>query len=290
MTQGKIGIVTDSTACLPKELVEWYHILVLPVELVFGEMVYRDGVDEIPKGFYKLLEEASGSPKTAPPSPATYLEAYKKKANDGARGILCVTISSGLSAMYDSARAAAELAREAIPEIKIEVLDSRNLAMSQGFIVLEAARAASQGRSLEEVTKVAESLIERQNLIFMVDTLNFIAKSGRMPRIAAQVSSLLKVKLILTMSNGKLGFLTATRTKPRAVENLLRIMRDRVGGKGPLYVAVIHTSAPDEAERLKEQVSSQFDCAELYVTEFTPIMGAFTGPGVLGLAFYSGAK
>jgi len=168
------------------------------------------------------------------------------------------------------------------------VLDSRTAAAAQGLVVLAAARAAGLGKSLTEVVETAKSVMQGVNLFATLDTLYYLVKGGRVPKIAALASSLLKIKPILTIAEGEAHPVTNPRTTPGAMKRLLRLMEQKVVEGQPLHVAVMHADALDRAIELRNQISSRFDCAELFITEFTPVMGAHAGPGVIGVCFYSG--
>ncbi|MBI2847189.1 MAG: DegV family protein [Chloroflexi bacterium] len=282
----KIAIVTDSTACIPKELVDELGIWVVPINIEYQGVIYRDGIDLLPGDFYKLLEKVEKAPHTSPASPGAYLEVYKE-ASKNAEAILCITLLSRLSAMYDAARLATEMAQGLLPDTEIRVLDSRTATMAQGFVVLAAARAAAQGKSLEEVTQAAEELKPKVQVLAFLDTLNYLAKSGRIPKAGAWAASLLHMKPVISLANGEISLVTAVRSRQSGMNRLMELIEERTERKGPLHIAVIHAGAPQEAERLKERIKSQFQCSELLVTEFTPVMGVYTGPGLLGLAFYS---
>lgn len=282
----RVSITTDSTVCLPEALVKRYAIQVVPLDLVFDGKVYRDGVDISPEDFYQLLQQARKLPTTSPASPGDYLKVYQE-LSQWADSILCITVSSKVSAMFDSAQAAKEAAAEIMPQTTIQVLDSNTAAMAQGFVVLRAAEAAAQGQGLEQVAQVAQDIMGRVRLIASLGTLYYLAKGGRVPKVYAWASSLLKIKPIVQLFQGEVGLVAKVRTSPRARERLVEIVRQRVA-EDPVHVAIFHAHAAEEAEELKRQVSSRLQCVELYVTQFTPVMGAHTGPGVLGLAFYSG--
>lgn len=281
----KVGIVTDSVACLPRELVEQYSIHIVPVQIVLNGRTYRDGIDITPSEFYHLLRRENHLPTTSPSPPGTYLEAYRR-AGESSESILCITVTSKVSAIYDSARLAKEATKELLPHLRVEVLDSRSAAGGEGFVVLAAARTAAAGGSLEQVLQSAQAVIPRVNVIATIDTLYYLAKGGRIPKAAAWASSMLNIKPLFEVANGEVGLLGRARTKPRAVARLLEIMARRVGDR-LLHVNVMHANVPEEALRLKEEILSRFHCVETLVTEFTPVMGTHTGPGVIALAFYS---
>ena len=284
---GKVAIVTDSVACIPRELVEKHNIEVVPVQVIFGDKVYHDGVDITPSQFYALLRQAEKLPTTAASLPGPFLEAYGK-ASQRASSVLCITLSTKFSGMFNAALQAIEMAKESLPNVVIEVLDSRTAAAAEGLVVLAAARAAASGKSLTEVAETAESVAQRVNLFAALDTLYYLVKGGRAPKIAALAGALLKIKPILTISEGEAHPVTNPRTTRGAIKRMLRLMEHKIVKEQPLHVAVMHADALDRAVALRDQISSKYDCAELFITEFTPVMGAHTGPGVIGICFYSG--
>jgi len=281
----RVAVITDSVSCLPGDLVDKYAVKVVPVSVVINGRAYRDGIDITPREVYQLVATSKNLPGTTSPSPGDFLEAYRELSNR-VNGIICITICSDISMMYDSAMQAKRMAEEEMPHVAISVLDSRTAGGAQGFVALEAARAAVSGKDLAQVTRAAERMISRVSMIAVLDTLRYLAKAGRIPRVAAWAGSMLKIKPILTFSPEGIGLLERARTKPRAVQRLLEIMEERTVGK-PVHVNLMHANVLDDAEALKERIESQFDCAELFITDFAPTMGVQAGPGVLALAFYS---
>jgi DegV family protein with EDD domain len=280
----KVAIVTDSVACLPRELVEQYGIKIVPVNLYFGDKVYRDWVDITPSEAYQLFLKDPAAFKTSGINPANCFEAYRQVSNNS-NGVICVTISSKLSMVHDSALKAKERARGELPQNSIEVVDSKTATAAEGFVALAAARAVEAGKSLAEVVEVAEEVRDKVCVVALMDTIRYVYRSGRIPKIAAKAGSMLNIKPVLAISSGSVRFKGAVRNREHGVERVIKITRDRVG-KRLVHMAVMHAYAPDEAEKLKERVSSEFNCAELWVTEFSPVMGYATGTGTLGLAFY----
>ena len=286
ISMSRVGIVTDSSACLPGELVEEYGIKIVPMSLVFEDRVYRDEVDITPSEVYRLLEQEEKIPHTSSPSPGSYLEAFREMSQM-AESILCLTLPIELTMAFQSATQAKEMAKEELPYTTIEVIDCRSAAGAHGLITLAAARAAAAGQSLDEVIKVTKDMMQRVHMIGVMDTLDYLARGGRIPKVAAWAGNVLKVKPILTLSQGKPAPITAVRTRSRGLERLLEIMRRRTGSNSPVHVIVVHANVLKEAENLKQRVSQEFDCAEIYVKDFTPVMGVHTGPGLLGIAFYA---
>lgn len=283
----QVAVVTDTTACIPKEQVEKYGIQVVPIELIFGDKVYRDGIDISPTEFYTLLRQAEKLPTTAGSLPGPYLEAYRKVSKE-ASGILCITESSKFSGMFNSAQVAIEMARKDIPNVAIEVLECTTAAAGMGLVALAAAMAAASERSLAEVVETAREVMRRVSLFAMLDTLHYLVKGGRVPKAAGLVNSLLQIKPVFTVNGGDAHTVALPRSTPSAMKRILKLMGQKVVRGQPLHVAVMHADALNEVIALRNRISSQFDCAELFITEFTPVMGVHTGPGVIGVAFYSG--
>ncbi len=279
-----VAIITDSISCLTKELTEQYRIGIVPIRLLVQGKVYRDMVDMTPSEAYELFLQDPESFKTSPASPGHYLEAYRE-ASKQAKNILCVTLSSKLSTGYDMACVAKEQAKDELPESSIEVLDSQNVTAAEGFIALAAARAAAVGKSFTEVIRVAQEIRDRVSFLIVVDTILYVYRTGRIPKVAARVGSMLNIRPILSSSSGLIRFVGAARNMEQGVNRILQMMKKKVG-QSPVHVAVMHAYAPDEAEKLKEQISSEFTCAELWVVEMSPVMGYATGTGTLGIAFY----
>lgn len=280
----KVAIVTDSIACLTREHVEQYGISIAPIPITFRGKVYRDWVDITPDEAYELFLQDPDSFKAAGASPGVFLEAYRE-ASKQAKNILCITLSSKLSGANDAAKQAREEVKEELPQLSIEVLDSLTVTAAEGFVALAAARAAEKGKSLAEVVKAAEEMREKVTFLALLDTIRHIYRTGRIPKIAALAGSMLNIKPILTSSSGAIRFIGAVRSREGGIGKMLKIMRNKVG-ESPVHVAVMHAYALDEAQKLKERVAAEFNCAELWITGFSPVMGYSTGTGTLGLAFY----
>jgi len=278
-------VVTDSVACLPKELVDKYAISIVPISLIIEGRVYKDGVDITPTEVYRLLSANKINPTTSSPTPGDFIQVYRDLSKS-VEGIVCITICSDISMMFDSATKAKLMAEEEKLPVSINLVDSRTAGGAQGFVALAAARAAASGKDLAEVTRTAELMIPRVNMIAVLDTLYYLARAGRIPKIAAWAGSMLKINPILTFAHDRIGMLERARTKPRGVNRLVEIMQERTKGK-PVHVNVMHANVADEAATLKERIESEFRCTELFVTDFAPTMGVQAGPGTLALAFYS---
>lgn len=283
----KVGIVTDSTACIPKDLVAQYDIGIVPLMIVFEGKSYRDGIDMSPGEVYKIMRRRENLPTTSTPSAGDFLDAYRQ-LSEQVESILCITLTSLQSQIYDTALVAKETAKEDLPNTVIEVIDSRAVGGALGLIVLEAARAASHGADLSQVTEVAHDMMPRVNFFAMLDTLFYLARTGRTGRAAAWAGTLLKIKPIVEHSTatGVTMPVARPRTKAKAVKLLIDKMSERVGNS-PVHVIAHHADELEDGEKLKADIASRFNCIELHLTEFTPGMGVHAGPGVLAVAFYT---
>jgi DegV family protein with EDD domain len=280
----KVAIVTDSIACLTRELVERYGIEIIPINFYACGKLYKDWVDITPSEAYELFLKEPDSFKTSAAAPEDCLQSYRN-ASQRAQNILCVTVSIQLSTVYNVAQAASEQIKTELPDISIEVLDSQTATPGEGFVALAAARAAADGKDLAEVVGVAEEVKNRVNSIIFLDTIRHVYRSGRIPRVASQIGSVLNIKPILTVS-GKVHFSGVARNRKQGIERTLQMMREKVG-QNPAHVAVMHAYALDEAEKLKERIASEFNCAELWLAEVSPVMGYACGTGTVGVAFYT---
>jgi DegV family protein with EDD domain len=280
-----VAIVTDSTACIPPELVERYRIEVVPVNIVFGGRTFNDTMREDAAGFYDLLRRSNARPTTAAPSPGQYIDAIVRAARQ-ADGVLCITVSKQFSAMYDSARQAIAMITAESPSLNVRLLDSRNAAMAQGFAVIEAARAADSGADFDTVAELAEAMTARTSLVALLETLTYLSRSGRVPRVAAWAAGLLQVRPIVRFSGYGIKLAGRARTRARAIEALACLIEHDCGAR-PAHFAVHHADAADDAAALTERLVANLHTVETYVTEFTQVMGVHTGPGLLGAAYWT---
>ncbi len=283
----KVAIMADSTCCLPQKLIEQYDIHLLPIHILHEDKSYRDRIDISPGEVYKIMRKKENLPTTSTPSPGDFLDAYRQLSRK-AENIFCTTVTALQSKTFEAASLAKQIATELLPNTHIEVFDSRAVAGALGFITLEAAKAASHGASLDKVIEVAKSIRDKVNALFMLDTLYYLARTGRIARAAAWAGKLLNLKPVLEHSPavGETTPVARPRNREDAIKLMLKIMADRVGNSR-VHAMVHHADELAEGEKLMKEVSSRFDCAELYITEFTPGMGVHTGPGMLGITFYA---
>lgn len=281
----KVAIVTDSIACLNRELVTQYEIGIMPLNFYYGGKIYRDWIDVTPSQAYELFLADQKSFKTSATSPETCYEVFRE-AGKTAKNIFCITVSSKISTVYNSALAALEQAKAELPDIHIELMDSYTATIAEGLIAMAAARAAEAGKELSDVIKSAEAIKQNIHCYVLLDTIRYVYRSGRIPQIAAHAASMLNIKPILTLSSGVVKFITAVRSRPHGIDRMLSMMKSKVGDN-PIRIAVTHAYALEEAEKLKNRIASEFNCTDIWLSEFSPLMGYACGTGTLGIAFHT---
>lgn len=277
----RVAILTDSTSDLPPALVKEYSIHVIPQVLIMGENTWLDGVDIDSSTFYRLLRTSSAFPSTSQPSVAAFEEMFRKLSED-ADGIAAILVSNELSGTLNSALTAAAT----LTDIPIEIVDSRSVSMQLGLIVLAAARAAAAGADLTSVAATAKALIGRTHVYFIVDTLEYLHRNGRIGAAAMLFGSALQLKPVLSIKDGIVTPVAKIRTRRKALERVFEIVEEEVAGREGVHMAVLHVADPDEAVILQEQLASRFKPVEMIPSECGPVVGAHAGPGTVGVAFY----
>jgi DegV family protein with EDD domain len=282
MSNGRVAIVVDSTAYLPLDLVEKHHIQVIPQILNWEGESLLDDVDIKPDAFYARLQTANEMPTTSQPSAGEFHEFFKKVAED-TDAILAILISEPLSGTQASARAAADM----MAGYPIEIVDSRSSAMGLGFMVLAAARAIENGADYKEAAEVARALVPQMRVLFVVDTLEFLHRGGRIGGATRLLGSMLSIKPILHLENGRIEPLGRVRTKKKAINHMLQVAVEELNGKENVKAAVIHAAAPQEAQSIFDQAKAHLNPSELILAELSPVIGAHVGPGAVGLVYYA---
>ncbi len=271
-----VRIVTDSTCDLPQETIRKYDIRVVPLYINVGKQGYLDGVDMTRQEFYQHLPTFPEHPTTAAPSPLKFRSMYDSLADEGATHVLSIHISSALSAVMDTANVGA---RETT-SVPVTVFDSRQLSLGTGFLVETAAQLAAQGHAVGEIIAALNDQIKRSHVFAALDTLEFLKRSGRMNGIIASFGTLLQLKPILTMYDGKPGA-ERVRTRERATERILEMLAD-VGAIE--RVAIVHTRAHARVAELRERAAHLLPPDDVPVVDITPVIGAHIGPGAVGFA------
>ncbi len=202
------------------------------------------------------------------------------------RDALCVTPAAGFSVAYDSAVAACRMAGDAFENTRVDVIDSGTAAGGAGLVALAAAAWASQGLCISEVSRRVRSLVPRINLVAFLDTLEYLQRGGRVGRIPAWAGGVLNIKPVVELRMGETTLVARPRGRVRATDRLLDFLRERAGRES-VRVNVMEADAAQEAEVLLPRITAEFNCKQAFISQFTPVMGAHTGPGVLGISFYT---
>jgi DegV family protein with EDD domain len=282
----KVAILTDSSACLSENLFKNLPVFVIPLQVIFGEDTYLDGIDIHTSDFYPRLKTSKVMPSTSQPAPESFKKIYVDLVEQGF-DVLSMHISEKLSGTMASAlQAKAEL-----PGLHIEVVDTNSTSMAMGFQVLSVAKAAKEGASLSECKGLAEKAGVNSGALFVVQTLEFLHRGGRIGGAAAFMGTALNLKPILELRDGRVEPIERVRTMNKAVDRLLEHLDSRLNGHHSLRVACLHADAPMEASNLMERIQQRFDpslIAEAMTSEISPVIGTHTGPGTLGIAFTTG--
>jgi DegV family protein with EDD domain len=278
----RIGVITDSTADIPPDLVDKYGLIVVPQILILGNETWRDGVEMDAPTFYDLLRTSPHLPST---SQASIKDFHDRFVALSARyeGIVAVLISNELSGTINSAVTAAA----GLPDIPIEIIDSRAASMQLGFMALAAACEATRGSDLEAVAGAARQMVDRVRVYFVVDTLEYLHRGGRIGTAARLFGTALNLKPVLTVEDGIVQPLARVRTRRKALERVYDQVEAELPEGGRVHMAVLHAAVPEEAARLADELERRFQPVEMIRTECGPIVGTHTGPGTMGVVFYA---
>ena len=281
----KVAVVTDSTAYLPGELINKFNITTVPQVLIWGDKTYRDGIDILPDEFYLRLKTAKVMPSTSQVSPMTMKIVFEKLINEGF-DICGIFLSAKLSGTIQSCIQAIEMMEKG--KEKIAIVDSETTAMAMGFQVLTVAKAAQAGATLEECKNLAEKTREHTGVLFVVDTLEFLHRGGRIGGAQRMLGTALNFKPILEIKDGRIESIEKVRTKSKAYNRVLEILVERIGGKQDIHLATLHANAELDARDLLDKASQELKPTETIFTSVSPVIGTHAGPGTVGLAFMVG--
>jgi len=276
-----ISVITDSTSCIPQDLMDSLNIRMAPITIILGDKEYRDMIDITPEVFYKRIKEENIYVTTSGGIVGEFVKIYEDLQGK-VDGIVAIVLPPELpSAGYASAVRAASL----MEGMNIEVIDSGYVMPAQGFIVLAAARAAAQGADLTTVAGIARDVSSRINLLFVPEDLKYWKRLGRfiMPGTEEDWA---KIQPVLTMRNGKIT-LEENCEKGHGIERMLEMVRERTKKGSPLHLAVFDAGNPALAEKVREQIVKDVHCDEFFMSLITPVVGIHTGPGTVGVAFYN---
>lgn len=279
-----VAIVTDSAAALTESHLTSHKIHVASMEVTVGDTTFVDGPDGGLEDFYTRLRSTDKLPTTSAPKPGAWLESFKAASRQG-DALFCVTLSANLSAAFDAARVAAEMSVEEIPGTRITVFDSKVAAGSQALIVLECARMALAGKSLDEIHERAKVISQQVRLVAFLDTLEYVHRGGRVPKIAVWATNLFNIKPVMEFTAGRVGSIARPRSRSGAYKRLLKeVTGDLIGRRA--HINVMHADAEDEAQSLMSELEERLECEEIFLTQFHPFMGAHTGPGLVGVSYW----
>jgi DegV family protein with EDD domain len=276
-----VKVVTDSTCDIPAQLVQELGISVVPIYVVFGDKSYRDKLDISENEFYDKLIHGPVHPTTSIPTPKDFADVYNKLAQETDE-IISIHITSRESGTYNAALLARELVTK---KCRIEVVDSLSMSMALGLLVTEAGQAAKAGASLEKITELVRQAIPKVHLIFLLDTLKYVVRGGRLGKAYGIIGSALRVKPLLTLREGDLSLVGVARTKAKAMERLYEFAK---GFSKVKEIAVAYTTAHDEAKAFTERLKAAFPDVPLYLTRVGSSLGTHAGPGGMGIAVREG--
>lgn len=276
-----VKIVTDLEAKLTPELMERFDIRTMPLWIHFGEESYQEGVNITREEFYERLTTSAEFPKTSQASVGQFVELYRPMVEAG-HEIVSIHISGGLSGTYESALGAAQQ----LPEAKISVVDSRQATIAQSFLVWRAAEQAKAGASREEIVAQLQPLIKHLRIFFVVDTLEYLRRGGRIGGASAFMGTLLQIKPILTLKDGLVDAYDKARTRKRALERLKTLLLEATEGNSGVDLGVVHVLRPDAAADLAEELSAVLKPRRMLVDLLGPGIGVHVGPGMIGACVY----
>lgn len=279
----KVALLTDSTAYIPKDLIEDLNIGIVPLILQWDDKTYYDGVDIQPEEFYTRLAKSSTIPTTSQATVKQFDDAFDKLLKEG-YDVLALLISSGISGTVDSA----VQSKKNFPNASIEIVDSQLASMALGFMVLEAARAAKAGVSLAGCKAIAEAAFPKIGVFFTVDTLKYLHKGGRINTAKRLVGSTLSIKPLMELRDGKIELVESVISRKKAIKRMLDLTAKRIGESKPVRIAAFHALAEEEALSMLETAKERFQPIESILTEVSPAIGTHTVPGTLSIAYMAG--
>ena len=282
MDEKKIVVITDSSAYIPESALVGLNVKVIPLWLLWEGESFRDGVDIRPTEFYKRLRASKTLPTSSQPTVPEFIDFYREVAQD-ADTIVSVLVSTKISGTIVNAQAAIEQ----LPELDIQLVDSYNSAMGLGHVVLAAARAAAEGKPVADVVAAAEQMRERINFIFVVDTLEYLHKGGRIGGAKRLMGTALRVKPMLEFRGGQIEPLEQVRTKKKAYARLLELAAERLAGRPMAEATISDIDNPTDGDAVAQMVMERFDPKIIHRSKVSPVVGTHTGPGTIGFAFYA---
>jgi DegV family protein with EDD domain len=278
----KIAVITDTDSSIPFDLAAHHHIVQVPMMIHFGEKSFEAVYAINDADTFRWIDQEGKLPTTAAPSPGKFISAFNHAFDAGAEQIICLCVSSEVSGTYNAAMTASE----SFPQREIHVIDSRSLSMGLGFMVLAAAEAAAQGASTGEIISIIDDIRQRTHLFAALSTLKYLAMGGRVSNISATMASMLNIKPILTMRDGKLDLLEKVRTQKKAWERVIELSALKTGDGQIDKMCILHVNARDMAEQFKSEIANRMHCPpEILFVEVTPGLSVHSGAGMVGTVF-----
>ena len=274
-----VRVVTDSTSDIPPELAKELDISVVPLTVQFGDKSFLDGVDITPDQFFQWLTESPQLPTTSQPSPGAFLDVYRGLL-EAEHQVVSIHISDNLSGTLNSARQA----KEQLGDAPVEIVDSRQAAISLGLVVIATARAAKNGASYEETQAVARQALGQVQLFALLETLEYLRKGGRIGKVRGFIGTLLHVRPIITVTDGIVHSVISVRSRAQGIRYMLTLAEER---SPLLQAAVFYSTTPDEAEELAEQVRPMVSDGNVIIGRVGPVIGTHVGPGTVGVVLQS---
>ena len=281
----KIALVTDSTTYMPPELIQKYNISIAPQVLIWGDQTYKDGVDIQSQEFFTRLKTAKTMPSTSQVAVVSFQEIFQDLVEKGFE-VVALLVSSKLSGTVQSAMQARDLMNSG--REKVNVIDSQSVAMALGFQVLAVARAIENGASLKDAIALAEKSYQYTGVVFAVDTLEFLHRGGRIGGAQRFLGTMLNMKPILAIQDGRVEGVDRIRTKTKSHDRVLELVTEKIAGRSPVRLATLHANAADDAKTLLKRAEQALNPVESLFTEVSPTVGTHAGPGTVGLAFMAG--
>jgi len=280
-----VAVVTDSCASIPEELIRRLHIHTVAYYIHRGREVLRDLVTIQRAEFLSWLITARSVPTTACPGPNDYFEVYKGLAAEGRDEIISIHMTSKASGAFQAATVAQTMMRKEYPNVHIEVVDTQNVSLCQGWMVIEAARAALAGLSLDRITDTVKRMIPITHMIQTADTLKYLYMGGRIGKAQQLVGSMLNIKPLIGMVDGIIVPLGRTHSRGQAYQQMADMVFETIG-KGKAKIAYVHAGAQSEVEKIRDIVESKVEVVESFFAELSPALAVHTGPGTVGLCYY----
>jgi len=283
----QVAIVTDSVVSIPESIIENLNIHWVPYYIHRGEEVLRDLVTIQREAFYEWLPNAQELPLTASPGPGDYLEMYEKLVNEeDVNEIISIHMTSKGSGAYQAAKTAQSMIKDKMPALQVEVVDTLNVSMCHGWMVIEAARASLQGRSLNDIVNIVKNMIPSTQMLQTADTLKYLYMGGRIGKAKHMVGTLLNIKPLIGMEDGVIVPLGQARSRKKVYQMIVDKVDAAVGEIGKIKVAYVHAAAYEEAEKIKALLETRLDCVESIIAELSPALGVHTGPGTAGVCYF----